>query len=904
MVKWIILKIKRVWQQLRLDGFGTKQNNEPQEQLLLELDMYQDIAVAKGSTYDTLNKRMDRCQENIETVSDDIQRLQACLADEEMKLDEENIDDLTKREEYERIKAQLNAKRLEEEQKAAEEKRRRNKEQRENVLGELVITEREYCRDLKLTWQAFNLDCPEALDQKGIEVQDLFGNIADVINVSEQFLATLQIEVKSKSDPKNQMVGCCFLSHAETMKSVYTQYCLNHDKAEQLLEKYESLPEIQQVLIQGVETLRNQISCFNMGSILIKPVQRILKYPLILNELLKCTENDHQDKNDLKEAVTIMSDVAAFINETKRKKDIVEKYKAEEDTTLSRKISKLNMHSIGKKSSRISQKLLTSLGIDYVNKDAEFEEFEKRFSYLTHSVAVFCQNIQRLKSHLHETTVSQFNIAENVADLYKEKQLQMREVERFRMAHRHVISTFWNQFSVFLEERVVKPLQQLLDAFHSPGRLIQKRTDKLLDYSSASQKAEKNKETSKNRILAEELETAKTTYVALNGQLVDELPILTQLATDVYNDSVRQFILARKLFVGRVTKELLQLMDLPMLASTTGDILEVFLIKHSLICTQFGRFSFASKTFRPETDKKRAQSPARTIGQETSALNPQSSGNRTFLRGRYAATKIYQASKNFIPSNQFEIGVSCGDLLGVIQQKDPMGSRSRWFCDNGVSQGFVDASVLVPLGQTSPESGDSEKSKQSAAREVISHAQTSNTREETPPPNYNEVANKTETKPVAVVAPYDEVTEDEYQKPSRKAPPVPTYLRTSLKKRDSEQISLHSYEEIAASEANSETHSQDLSPIYEEIPGGSRSSVSSGSGSGRSLSSPRGKFYYAMYDFEPEKDELTLMAVSKGQAVRVVQVSGEWWYVEDRLGSRGYVPAAYLRPYQSPTISE
>ena len=48
----------------------------PQEQLLLELDMYQDIAVARGSTYDTLNKRMDRCQENIETVSDDIQRLQ------------------------------------------------------------------------------------------------------------------------------------------------------------------------------------------------------------------------------------------------------------------------------------------------------------------------------------------------------------------------------------------------------------------------------------------------------------------------------------------------------------------------------------------------------------------------------------------------------------------------------------------------------------------------------------------------------------------------------------------------------------------------------------------------------------------------------------------------------------
>ena len=48
----------------------------------------------------------------------------------------------------------------------------------------------------------------------------------------------------------------------------------------------------------------------------------------------------------------------------------------------------------------------------------------------------------------------------------------------------------------------MKPLQQLLDAFHSPGRLIQKRTDKLLDYSASSQKAEKNKETSKNRIVS------------------------------------------------------------------------------------------------------------------------------------------------------------------------------------------------------------------------------------------------------------------------------------------------------------------------------------------------------------------------------------------------------------------
>ena len=38
--------------------------------------MYQEIAVAKGPEYDRLNQKMDRCQENIETLSDEIQRCQ------------------------------------------------------------------------------------------------------------------------------------------------------------------------------------------------------------------------------------------------------------------------------------------------------------------------------------------------------------------------------------------------------------------------------------------------------------------------------------------------------------------------------------------------------------------------------------------------------------------------------------------------------------------------------------------------------------------------------------------------------------------------------------------------------------------------------------------------------------
>ena len=236
---------------------------------------------------------------------------------------------------------------------------------------------------------------------------------------------------------------------------------------------------------------------------------------------------------------------------------------------------------------------------------------------------------------------------------------------------------------------------------------------------------------------------------------------------------------------------------------------------------------------------------------------------------KYTTSKQYLVTKSR-PSavvTDLELRVREGDILGVIQQKDPLGNRGRWFCDNGAAKGFVSADCLVKH-QPAEESGEGEQ-----------------------------------VKPVAVVAPYDEVTEDEYKKPTRKAPPVPRAGRSKC-----DQMSVHSYEEIAMepSEAALETTSADLSPLYEEIPGGSRCSVvSSSSGSGRSdgRRSPRGKFYYAQFSFIPETceeeevEESSYVPVSRGQVVRVIAVSGDWWYVEDRGHCRGYVPANYLLPY-------
>lgn len=101
------------------------------------------------------------------------------------------------------------------------------------------------------------------------------------------FSFELYTQVKGKTSAAEQMVGKCFLKHSERMKRVYTDYCVNKEKAEQLLEKYDQFPDIQRTLQKGVETIQSQVACFNIGSILIKPVQRILQYPLFLDKLIK-----------------------------------------------------------------------------------------------------------------------------------------------------------------------------------------------------------------------------------------------------------------------------------------------------------------------------------------------------------------------------------------------------------------------------------------------------------------------------------------------------------------------------------------------------------------------------------------------------------------------------------------
>lgn len=114
--------------------------------------------------------------------------------------------------------------------------KKKRADHRQNVITELVITEKEYVRDLKLTYETFNLYDPSKLESRGINVTVLFGNFLEVIQVAEELLDKMQRAMKG-CDEEFQTVGPCFTKMSDKLQITYVKYCSNHEAALVLLKK-------------------------------------------------------------------------------------------------------------------------------------------------------------------------------------------------------------------------------------------------------------------------------------------------------------------------------------------------------------------------------------------------------------------------------------------------------------------------------------------------------------------------------------------------------------------------------------------------------------------------------------------------------------------------------------------
>uniref|UniRef100_A0AAV2K966 Uncharacterized protein n=1 Tax=Knipowitschia caucasica TaxID=637954 RepID=A0AAV2K966_KNICA len=189
------------------------------------------------------------------------------------------------------------------------------------VLEELLETEKSYVKDLSLLFDLYLTPLQHQSFLSQHEMEALFGSLPAMLDFQRVFLQTLEQEIDLRPDlsrPETRKLlfslGGSFLYYADHFK-LYSGFCSNHLRVQKVLSRAKTDAAFKHFLDTRNPTNQHSAS---LESFLIKPVQRVLKYPLLLRELVCLTEEKTPERTHLTEALRSMQKVACHINEMQK----------------------------------------------------------------------------------------------------------------------------------------------------------------------------------------------------------------------------------------------------------------------------------------------------------------------------------------------------------------------------------------------------------------------------------------------------------------------------------------------------------------------------------------------------------------------------------------------------------
>ncbi|KAM9845105.1 guanine nucleotide exchange factor VAV3-like isoform 1-T1 [Aulostomus maculatus] len=144
------------------------------------------------------------------------------------------------------------------------------------------------------------------------EIDKVFVNIPDLVKVHKSLMVEVQDSILNKKALNLYQI---FINYKERML-IYGIYCSRVEIAIAVLDLICKEKEDVRLKLEECSKRANN-GKFTLRDLLVVPMQRVLKYHLLLQELVKHT-HDAADKGNLKIALDAMKDLAQFVNEVKR----------------------------------------------------------------------------------------------------------------------------------------------------------------------------------------------------------------------------------------------------------------------------------------------------------------------------------------------------------------------------------------------------------------------------------------------------------------------------------------------------------------------------------------------------------------------------------------------------------
>ncbi|XP_073319959.1 proto-oncogene vav-like isoform X2 [Pagrus major] len=188
-------------------------------------------------------------------------------------------------------------------------------DKRECCLQEIRQTEEKYSDTLQSILQHFMKPLEKFLQAQDIE--SIFINVEDLANTHRNLLEEVRTSILSYGAKNLYQV---FLDYKERLL-LYGRYCSQVETATKHLEKLSNMREDIKMKLEECSNRANS-GRFSLRDLLMVPMQRVLKYHLLLQELVKHT-TDPADKENLRTALDAMRDLAQSVNEVKRDNEII-----------------------------------------------------------------------------------------------------------------------------------------------------------------------------------------------------------------------------------------------------------------------------------------------------------------------------------------------------------------------------------------------------------------------------------------------------------------------------------------------------------------------------------------------------------------------------------------------------
>ncbi|KAI7880960.1 hypothetical protein K492DRAFT_207137 [Lichtheimia hyalospora FSU 10163] len=191
---------------------------------------------------------------------------------------------------------------------------------RQEAIFELITTEKSYLRDLQLI---INVYYTESMKYLARDEQDVvFSNIDDLLLTNTALLSDMEARQNEEANVVSK-IGDIFLKHADNLKC-YSTYCRNQSFASRLLQDKRKQDQWFNVFLKTAQS-RPECRGLDLSHFLLEPMQRITRYPLLLQNILNATPRRHTDYGLLRSALIKTEAILQHVNEETRRYENIQK---------------------------------------------------------------------------------------------------------------------------------------------------------------------------------------------------------------------------------------------------------------------------------------------------------------------------------------------------------------------------------------------------------------------------------------------------------------------------------------------------------------------------------------------------------------------------------------------------